>query len=158
MLSFSEKFGHLPRPSVFRYFWWLAFVDQPIEFQNLTEYWNDFDSGSLVLLHLKSFQRYAITLEFKRSIRECKLDLDGFPFLMSSWQKYFQKRWIGKIKTTVRREAVALQRTNCISKWEQIFANAFGCIKILQRSWWIKQERIIKMKFNEILNFLSITN
>ena len=63
---------------------------------------------------------------------------------MSSWQKYFQKRWIGKIKTVVRREAVALQRTNCISIWEQIFVNAFGCIKNLQWSWGIKQERIIK--------------
>ena len=29
MLSFSEKFGLLPRTSASRYFWWLAFVDQP---------------------------------------------------------------------------------------------------------------------------------
>ena len=29
MLRFSEKLGHLPRPSVSRYFWWLAFVHQP---------------------------------------------------------------------------------------------------------------------------------
>ena len=30
MLHFSEKLGHLPRPSASRYFWWLAFVDQPL--------------------------------------------------------------------------------------------------------------------------------
>ena len=29
MLSFSQKLGHLPRTSASRYFWWLAFVDQP---------------------------------------------------------------------------------------------------------------------------------
>ena len=29
MLRFSEKLGHLPRPSVSRYFWWLTFVHQP---------------------------------------------------------------------------------------------------------------------------------
>ena len=30
MWRFSEKLGHLPRPSASRYFWWLAFVDQPV--------------------------------------------------------------------------------------------------------------------------------
>ena len=30
MLSFSEKMGHLPSTSASRYFWWLAFTDQPI--------------------------------------------------------------------------------------------------------------------------------
>ena len=28
-MSFSQKLGHLPRTSASRYFWWLAFVDQP---------------------------------------------------------------------------------------------------------------------------------
>ena len=29
MLRFSEKLGHLPRPSSPRYFWWLALEYQP---------------------------------------------------------------------------------------------------------------------------------
>ena len=30
MWRFSEKLGHLPRPSASRYFWWLAFEYQPV--------------------------------------------------------------------------------------------------------------------------------
>ena len=42
MFRFSEKLGHLPRPSASRYFWWLAFEHQPCQsnYFSLVEWWN----------------------------------------------------------------------------------------------------------------------
>ena len=42
MLRFSEKLGHLPRPSVSRHFWWLAFIDQPVARWDLKEETEEF--------------------------------------------------------------------------------------------------------------------